>query len=145
MEIKEALLEEARALMRENMRKAIDEAKRMIMSRADRGMGSQRRFSDYKRSHRWRRQQEGLQTQHKDLQFSGTMFSNITENWKEGFDEIRVEIDFGGQAHRRSDQGPRTNKDIAVWFEEREEQKILSLTSMEKNTIEEKYLVTVHD
>ncbi len=145
MEITEALLQEARAIMRKNMRDAIDRAKSMIIARADRGMGTERRFSDYGRSHKWRRQKEGLQTQHKDLQFSGTMFKNITEKWDEGFDEIRVQIDFGGEAHRRPDQKQRMNKDIAVWFEEREGQKILSLTGTEKKKIEETFSVTVHD
>ena len=54
-------------------------------------------------------------------------------------------VDFSGQAYRRDDQKPATNKDLAVWFEERQGHKVLKATAEEKEAIYQKFLVHVND
>ncbi len=147
MDWKQKIMSDLRLQARRNVEEAVKEIIYVIEKRLDQGVGSKGRFSGYSRSHSRRRVYEGLQDRDKDLYFSGTMRSSIQDTkWKETPMSVEVTVGFTGQAHRRNDQKDSpTNKDIAVWFEKREKQKVLSLAPQEKSVIEEKYKVKIHD
>lgn len=132
---------------RQNLQEAEKEVRSIILSYLSAGMHpSGDDYSDYSRSHGRRREKAGLQTADKDLEFSGTMLNNLKTRYNVKGGAIQASIDFEGKAHRRDDQRDAPdNKDIAVWFEEREGRKILSLTEQQKKDIYEKYGVEVHD
>ena len=128
------------------MRDAAQEYISIVRERTKKGQGAYEKYTPYGRSHKRRREKKGLQTKDKDLHFSGTMFDSVRLKdirW-EG-NTVTGTVDFSGQAYRRDDQKPATNKDLAVWFEKREDQKVLKTTPQEKEAIYQKYSVHVND
>ena len=148
----EEIYRQARLLAEQDLRDAAQEYISIVRERTKKGQGAYEKYTPYGRSHKRRREKKGLQTKDKDLHFSGTMFDSVRlkdVRW-EG-DTIMGTIDFSGQAYRRSDQKshhkgePAANKDLAVWFEERQGHKVLKATAEEKEAIYQKFLVHVND
>lgn len=142
----EEIYRQARIWAEQDLRNAAQEYINVVRERTRKGEGAYERYTPYGRSQKYRREKKGLQTKDKDLHFSGTMFDSVRlkdVRW-EG-DTIMGTIDFSGQAYRRSDQKPAANKDLAVWFEERQGQKVLKATAEEKEAIYQKFLVHVND
>jgi len=143
---KEQIEREARTVLKSNMEAAVAYARKSLTERFSRGRGAERVFPSYSRTHRYRREREGLQTGVKDVWFSGKMIGSIKEDWKEDADGIRVDLDFSGMANRRKDQKDNpSNRDIAVYFEKKQGQKLLKLSQEEKNFIQTMYSIRVDD
>ena len=132
------------SIVERNVEEAKEEYLRVLKERTKTGWGEKGKYSAYSKSHKYRRGKKGLQTEDKDLHFSGTMFKSYKPVKKEYFeDKIVITLDFTGHAHRRRDQGSRTNKDVAKWLGEYEGQGIHKLSKSEREDIENKYNVKI--
>lgn len=111
---------------------------RRIRTKGQHGSGTS--FSTpYSRSHKRRRNNEGLQTGYKDLTFTGSMLDNfqITETIQTGTG-AKVTIAFEGQNERRRDQKAASNQQVANWLSDskQENKNIVELSKEEEKMIE---------
>lgn len=140
-------------IRKEGMRRArsnIEAAKKEVIESLKKtyssGKISDHEMSGYSDTHQRRREKKGLQTDRKDLHFSGTLLNSLKEvERKENGDSIEIGINFSGAAHRRKDQRSASNLDVAGWLGEQEGRKILKLDPEDKRRIEQTYKVSIRD
>jgi hypothetical protein len=112
-------------------------AREILVSRIKKGKKAEGGdYSLYSDTHTRRRKKEGLQTSHKDLHFSGTLFENFIEVHRAVTPtSASVTLSFQGQAYRRPDQKPATNIQVATWLSQQEDKDpivVLSKAEQEK-------------
>ena len=140
----EQVFEEIKEATKRALRQAIEDARddviKIVKDRTAKGKRHDgQNFSPYSDRHTYRRKKEGLQTNHKDMRFTSTLFDNFEEITRIETDEkIGIIIGFKGQSKRRKDQGSAGNADVAVWLSEQEGGSIIKLSSAEREAIVDK-------